>query len=56
MYDMTVAHLYMKSVKRINPKGPCHKEKKFFNFSFYRVYMRSWTLPKLIVIIILQNV
>ena len=39
--------LYMKAVKRVNPKSSHHKEKNFFNL----VSMWSWLIfPKLIVI------
>ena len=39
--------LYMKAVKRVNPKSSHHKEKNFFNL----VSMWSWLIfPKLTVI------
>ena len=44
--------LYTKAVKRVNPKSFQHKEKKFFPFLYFCMYMRWWMFTKLIVVII----
>ena len=44
MYNMTelpCCMLYMKAVKRINPKKPHHKEKKFYFLYLYAYEMMT---------------
>ena len=48
--------LYIRVIKRVNPKSSHHKEKNFsknvFYFCIFSVHLRWWTVTKIIVVII----